>query len=399
MKPGKGSVKVGDQLTVDISKIVPRGLGLGFAEGSTVFVPLAAAGDRLLVRVREMKGNAAFAEIEEVIAPSERRIEPPCPYFGTCGGCDFQQMDYAAQVDAKVGIIRDCLHRIGKIDYTGEFEVIASPLEFGYRTRAQWHADVNKQEIGYYRRLSHDVVDVDHCPIASPELNETLKELRGTIEWGTIWGNRIAIDVANGDEGDVSIYSSELTVPTSEITTSVAGERFNYTARNFFQGNRSVVEQLVAAAIDGASGDTAVDLYSGVGLFSLPLARRFKSLAAVEENPAAVDFAERNARRAGLANISHVRGKVDRFVKEEPAGTTDFLLLDPPRAGGSKETVLNITRLAAPRISYVSCEPSTLARDLRWMLDAGYRIDRITAVDMFPQTHHVETVVRLTRVD
>jgi 23S rRNA (uracil1939-C5)-methyltransferase len=331
-----------------------------------VFVPLAAAGDRLLVRVREMKGKAAFAEIEEVIAPSERRIEPPCPYFGTCGGCDFQQMDYAAQVDAKVGIIRDCLHRIGKIDYTGEFEVIASPLEFGYRTRAQWHADVNKQEIGYYRRLSHDVVDVDHCPIASPELNETLKELRGTIEWGTIWGNRIAIDVANGDEGDVSIYSSELTVPTSEITTSVAGERFNYTARNFFQGNRSVVEQLVAA---------------------------------VEENPAAVDFAERNARRAGLANISHVRGKVDRFVKEEPAGTTDFLLLDPPRAGGSKETVLNITRLAAPHISYVSCEPSTLARDLRWMLDAGYRIDRITAVDMFPQTHHVETVVRLTRVD
>src|SRR5215213_312671 len=120
MKPEKGSVKVGDQLTVDISKIVPRGLGLGFANGSTFFVALAAPGDRVAVRVTEVKGNAAFGEIEEVITPSARRIKPPCPYFGTCGGCDFQQMDYEAQVEAKVGIIQDCLHRIGKIDYEGE---------------------------------------------------------------------------------------------------------------------------------------------------------------------------------------------------------------------------------------------------------------------------------------
>src|SRR6476661_10941004 len=213
MREEKRQVKVGDQLTVEITKIVPRGLGLGFAAGSTIFVPLAAAGDTVGVRVREVKGNTVFAEIDTIISPSKRRIEPPCPYFGKCGGCDFQQMDYSAQVDAKVGIIRDCLERIGKIDYAGEFDVIASPLEFGYRSRAQWHADVNERTIGYYRRLSHDVIDVEQCPIASPELNRTLAELRANIEWETIWGNRIAIEAASGDDGSVSIYSSELTLP------------------------------------------------------------------------------------------------------------------------------------------------------------------------------------------
>jgi tRNA/tmRNA/rRNA uracil-C5-methylase (TrmA/RlmC/RlmD family) len=396
MKPHNGSVKPGDILTVEISKIVPRGLGLGYAEGSTVFVPLAAAGDKLSVRVREVKGGTAFAEIEEVLEPSTDRIEPPCPYFGSCGGCDFQQMNYGAQLSAKVCIIRDCLHRIGKIEHEA-IDVIASPLEFGYRTRAQWHADVNEHTIGYFRRLSHDVIDVEKCPIASPSLNEALGEIRRSIEWETIWGNRIAIDAANGEDGEVSVYSSELTIPTSEITTSAAGERFSYTARNFFQGNSSVISQLVDAALLGAAGETAFDLYSGVGLFSLPLARKFKTVTAVEENAGAVELAEKNARRAEIRNVKFVRGKVDHFVRDAKSGEVGFLLLDPPRAGGSKETVLNIARLAAREISYVSCEPSTLARDLRWLLDCGYQINKITAVDMFPQTHHIETVVRLER--
>ena len=397
MRSEKSSVKVGDRLTVEITKIVPRGLGLGFTEGLTVFVPLAAAGDTVSVSVREVKGSTAFAELDAVIKPSEHRIEPPCQYFGRCGGCDFQQMNYAAQVDAKVGIIRDCLRRIGKIDYTGEFNVIVSPLEFGYRSRAQWHADVNEHTIGYYRRLSHDVIDVEQCPIASPELNRTLAELRENIEWQTIWGNRIAIEAANGDDGSVSIYSSELTLPTNAITATAAGEKFNYSARSFFQGNRSIVEQLISSAIDGASGEAAIDLYSGVGLFALPVARKFKKVTAVEENPEAVDFAEVNARRGEITNTTFIRDKVDRFVRDAAPESADFVLLDPPRAGGSKETVRHISRIAANEISYVSCEPSILARDLRWLIDWGFAVARITAIDMFPQTHHVETVVRLVR--
>lgn len=393
----KGNLTIGEKLTVDITKIVPRGFGLGFAEGSTVFVPLAVAGDRLTVSVREIKGNAVFAEIDEVLTPSERRITPPCPYFGSCGGCNFQQMDYSAQVEAKVAIIQDCLRRIGKIDYSGEFAVVASPQEFGYRSRVQWHADTGHRTIGYFRRLSHDVIDIEHCPIASTELNDTLAEVRETIEWETIRGHRIAIEAANGDDGSVSIYSSELTVPTIDVTANAAGEKFDYSATSFFQGNRSVVEHLINAAIGGAAGEKAVDLYSGVGLFSLPLARKFKNVTAVEENSEAVDYAEKNARRAGLTNVSFIRGKVDGFVRDAVTGGADFVLLDPPRAGGSKDTIRQIGRLAGKEISYVSCEPSILARDLRVLLDSGYEIKRITAMDMFPQTHHVETIVRLER--
>lgn len=395
MKFEKASISIGDRLTVDIAKIAPRGFGLGFADGAAVFVALAATGDRVAVRVTDVKGNTAFAEIEEIIMPSGRRIEPPCPYFGACGGCDFQQMDYAAQVEAKVGIIQDCLHRIGKIEYSGEFNVVPSPLEFGYRSRAQWHADVSARTLGYYRRSSHDVIDIKHCPIAAPELNQTLKYLRETIEWSSIQGNRFAIDAASGDD-EVSVYSLELTLPTREITASAAGERFNYSARNFFQGNRSIVEALVETAVGGVSGEKAIDLYSGVGLFTLPLARKFKEVTAVEENVKAVDFAELNACRAELNNVTFFRGKVDGFVRQAAANSVDFVLLDPPRAGGSKDTIRNIARLGPAEISYVSCEPSILARDLRVLLDLGYSISKITAIDMFPQTHHVETVVRLT---
>ncbi|HMJ08048.1 MAG TPA: RsmD family RNA methyltransferase, partial [Pyrinomonadaceae bacterium] len=185
--------------------------------------------------------------------------------------------------------------------------------------------------------------------------------------------------------------------PTAEITAAAAGERFNYSAKSFFQGNKSIVERLVSSAIDGAAGKKALDLYSGVGLFTLPLGRKFEQVTAVEENAEAVDFAESNARSAGLTNVSFVRDKVDGFVREAASESVDFVLLDPPRAGGSKETIRNIARLGPAEISYVSCEPSILARDLRVLLDLGYLISRITAIDMFPQTHHVETVVRLTR--
>ena len=149
---------------------MPRGLGLAFAEELTIFVPLAVAGDVLSVRIAQLKGKTAFAEIESVIVPSPYRITPPCEYFGTCGGCDFQQMNYPAQLAAKVGIIRDNLHRIGKIEYEKEIPIIPSPAEFGYRLRAQWHADTAAKRIGYYRRNSRDLVDIERCMILTLSL-------------------------------------------------------------------------------------------------------------------------------------------------------------------------------------------------------------------------------------
>ena len=397
MKSNSANHKPGDIVDVRIEKIVPKGFGIGFLEGLTVFVPLTAAGDRLRARIGKIKGNSAFCEVGEILEPGPERQTPPCPYFGACGGCDLQQINYEAQLAAKIGIVRDCLERIGKFDSIGEIPIVASPQPLGYRLRAQWHADVRTRKLGYFRRESHDVIDVEHCPIATPELNGALSELRANIPWENIWANRIAIDAAHGDGPEVSIYAEELVEPTVDLVMKVLEDEYAFSARTFFQGNRFLVAELVRLAVEGTEGKHAADLFSGVGLFSLALARRFEKVSAVEAHGPAVEYAEKNARNAGLSNIEFVRGAVEHFVRVPPSDPVDLVLLDPPRAGTSKETIQRVMELRAPVISYVSCEPSILARDLRWFADGGYEIEKITAVDLFPQTHHVETVVRLKR--
>lgn len=390
------SYKAGDEIDVTIQKIVPRGLGMAFAEKLTVFVPLAAAGDRVRVRLNEVKKRIAFAEIIGILEASPSRIEPPCQYFGKCGGCDFQQMNYAAQLAAKAGIIRDCLHRIGKIDFDGDIPVIAGPEEFGYRSRAQWHLDTRGKRIGYFRRGSHDVIDIESCPILVPELEKTLHGLRETIDWGAIWGDRAQIEAASGDAAQVSVYGAELVERTDEISFTAAGERYFYSAQSFFQGNQFLIEKLIETAIGNSNGERALDLYCGVGLFSLPLAKRFAQVIGVEGNESAIDFAEKNAGNARLHNIKFVRGGVEDFLYETNLEGTDFVLLDPPRAGTEKGVIEALAKMKPKNISYVSCEPSILARDLRILLDAGYKLGSITALDLFPQTHHVETIVHLS---
>lgn len=389
------SYKTGDELEIKIERIVPRGLGIGFGKKLTVFVPLAVAGDIVRVSLNQVKGKIAFADIVEVLNASPHRIDPPCPYFGTCGGCDFQQMDYETQLEAKAGIVRDSLHRIGKIDYDREIEIIGSPRPFEYRSRAQWHIDTKGKRVGYFKRGSHEVIDVERCPILVPELEKTLRELRDTIEWESFWDERLTIEAASGDGGKVSVYGSELIEPTDEISFAAAGEKYFYSARSFFQGNQLLVEKLIETALGDAQGEKALDLYCGVGLFTLPLARRFAEVVGVEGNEEAVGFGEKNAAHAGLENIDFVREGVDKFVAEGRAGGFGLVLLDPPRAGAAMETIQRLARIKPKNISYVSCDPSILARDLRIFLDSGYEITSLTALDLFPQTHHVEMVARL----
>ncbi|HEX6124862.1 MAG TPA: class I SAM-dependent RNA methyltransferase [Pyrinomonadaceae bacterium] len=390
---------VGDVLEVEIVKIVPRGFGLAFADGLTVLVALAVAGDTARVRLTEIKGKTAFAEIEEIIIPSPDRIVPPCPYVGRCGGCDFQQMTYDAQLAAKVGIIRDNLHRIGKIDFEREITVVPSPKDFQYRLRAQWHIDGRTREIGYYVRNSRNLIAVEHCPILLPELDAELQRVRAEIDWTNFWPEKGAIDVACGDAGAVSAFSSDLDLGNKEITLTAAGETYTFTAQAFFQGNRYLIESLIRTAIGDASGENALDLYSGVGLFTLPLARKFRSVIAVEDYPLAIEFARRNVGNAGLTNVEIVERPTGRFLADIREADIDFALLDPPRFGTEKKTVLDLIRLRPRAVSYVSCDPSVLARDLRRFLDGGYAIESITAIDLFPQTHHVETVVKLRSGD
>ena len=386
--------KIGDELEVKIEKIVPGGFGLAFAENLTVFVALAAPGDRLRVKINQVKAKTAFAEIAGIIESSPDRQEPPCVYFGRCGGCDFQQMDYAAQLRAKVAIIKDCLARIGKIDYEPEIKIIGSPRELDYRARVQWHVDARRRKIGYFRRHSHDVIDVKVCPIITPELQTILTELRETIEWETFWSERIEIEAANAGE-TVSVYSSEIVEPTEELSFDLNGNRYFYDATTFFQGNPLLIEQLIETATQGASGAAALDLYCGVGLFTLPLAKKFESVVGVEAYGKAIDFAEKSVENARAENVRLAREDVSEWLKQNLAEKIDFVLLDPPRAGTEKEIVESLLEIKPAEISYVSCEPSTLARDLRVLCGGGYRIESIVALDLFPQTHHVEAVVRL----
>ncbi|HEY8558948.1 MAG TPA: class I SAM-dependent RNA methyltransferase [Pyrinomonadaceae bacterium] len=396
MKHPNKSPKSDKTLDVRIEKIVPNGYGLGFADGLTVFVSLAAAGDRLRVKINQRKGKTAFAEIVEVLEPSPARVTPPCIYFGRCGGCDFQQMDYRAQLEAKKNIVRDCLARIGKIDFAGEIDAIGSPRPFGYRSRAQWHLDTRRRRIGYFRRNSHDVIDVAHCPIITDELQKTLTNLRAEVEWESFWAERVEVEAANAGE-EVSIYSAELVEPTREISFQLDENRYFYDAQSFFQGNLFLVDALVETALRGARGKFALDLYCGVGLFTLPMARTFERVFGVEASAKSIRAARKNLEHARLETAEFFSAPVGEWLAENEATLKNvaFILLDPPRAGTEKETIERLLQLRAPEISYVSCEPSTLARDLRLLCADAYEIESITALDLFPQTHHVETVVRL----
>jgi 23S rRNA (uracil1939-C5)-methyltransferase len=378
-------------LEVEIERILPGGYGLAHSAGHTVFVSLAAPGDRLRVRVDRQQGNILFASIEEILVASPDRIEPPCPYFGRCGGCDFQQLTYEKQLAAKADIIRDCLHRIARLPDVPDFIVTPSPRDWRYRMRATWQIDQEQRTIGYYERGSRRVCDVADCAVLVPELEETLERVRATDsqEFPTDLKH---LDVVAGENG-VSLAPPFAEFETRELTLTIGGESYSYNAEAFFQTNAILLGPLVEFALQDASGDVAVDLYCGVGLFTLPLSRRFAEVIGVEANPVAVRFARRSLERAGLSNARIINASVADWIKRK--SLADSVLLDPPRAGAESVVIKGILDFAVPRISYVSCDPATLARDLKKLIAGGYVIESMAAFDLFPQTHHVETVVRL----
>jgi len=226
-------------------------------------------------------------------------------------------------------------------------------------------------------------------------LNGELDALRRELPWETFYSDKLQVDAALGSDGRVSIHSGELAEPASEIEIQAAGESFKLSAKSFFQGNRAMIEKLVETAIGDAAGRRSLDLYCGVGLFTLPLARRFEHVIGVEESYDSIEFAKRNATNANIGNAEFRTESVRRFLSNVVESDLDFVLLDPPRAGTEKDTVMNLIRLKPKRVSYVACEPSVLARDLKRFVENGYSIDSIAALDLFPQTHHVETVVHL----
>jgi 23S rRNA (uracil1939-C5)-methyltransferase len=381
-------------MLVEIERILPGGVGLAHADGKTIFVSLAAKGDRVRISVDREQGNLLFASIVEVLEPGPDRIEPPCPYFGRCGGCDFQQMTYEAQLDAKAEIIRDCLQRIARLEIP-DVRVIPSPNAWRYRARATWQLDPELHTIGYYERGSRRVCDVADCAVLVPELQQTLEQVRSI-------SNRPAelkhLDVISGD-GGVSLSPDFADFHTKELSLTLGGDEYRYNAEAFFQINQALLPQLLKFALDENVGGTALDLYCGVGLFTLPIARRFKNVIAVEANTVATRFARKNLAHARLTNVKVVTATIADWIRSssKEVESVDFVLLDPPRAGAESSVVKGILDLKPSKICYVSCDPATLARDLKKLVAAGFKIQSLCGFDMFPQTHHVETVVHLNR--
>lgn len=387
-------------LEVEIERVLPGGVGLAHAEGLTIFVSLAAPGDVLRVKIDRVQGTVGFASIVEILKPSAVRIEPPCPYFGRCGGCDFQQLTYEAQLNTKLEIIRDCLHRIARFNTPLEIPLYPSPSQWHYRARAMWQVDPRARHLGYFEAGSRNVCDVEYCAVLVPVLQETLEQVRSEITAQGAKPKLKNIEVVAGDDG-VSLSPCFGPFKTRDVSRLIADETYYFNAEGFFQINHELLEPLIGEALRDTKTDTrgaiAIDLYCGVGLFTLPLARRFRQVIGVEGNRRAAEFAGRNLATAKLDNVEIVNLGVADWLKQflafEPV---DFLLLDPPRAGCENAVIEGILTVRPERITYVSCDPATLSRDLKKLIVGGYSVDSIVAFDMFPQTHHVETVVRLT---
>jgi 23S rRNA (uracil1939-C5)-methyltransferase len=382
---------------VEIERLLPGGVGLAHAEGLTLFVSLSAPGDVVRVQIDRLRGKVGFASILEVIKPSPVRVEPPCPYFGRCGGCDFQQLNYETQLQAKVEIIRDCFHRIANIANLPDIPIHSSPTQWQYRARANWQFDPQSSHLGYFEAGSHRVCDVEVCAVLVPDLQNTLEDLRSHVRNDSFPGVVKNVEVVAGDEG-ISVAPAWAGFETKSVSRRIGEETYHFSANAFFQVNHELLVPLVHEATRNAKGAVAMDLYCGVGLFTVPLARRFQLVVGVESNPTAAGFAQLNLQNAQLKNARIITARVGEWLngQSNESEGVDFLLLDPPRAGAENSVIKGILARRPQQISYVSCDPATLARDLKKLLATGYLLDSVAAFDMFPQTHHVETVVRLT---
>ncbi|MDR3698586.1 MAG: class I SAM-dependent RNA methyltransferase [Candidatus Sulfopaludibacter sp.] len=402
---GKEVTPIVRNFEVTVEKLVYGGDGLARQDGRVVLAPYLLPGERASVQAEREKPGLVRAATRNVIEPSNVRVPAPCPVFGRCGGCHYQHAPYDYQVEAKCAILVEELRRLGKIEPPEEISVVSGE-PWGYRNRVQ--LQVERGRLGYREARSHKLCAIRSCPIASPKINETVAALLAMLA-DSRWPNFVESLEIFSDEQQVQLNVLETRRPVSRrffewcaetIPGMVPGaldweSRFRVSRNSFFQVNRFLVDKLVETALDfEGGGETALDLYAGVGLFSLALARRFGQVTAVDSGSGAVRDLEFNAQRAGLANVRTERDSTEAYLEKLEAAP-DYVLLDPPRAGLGKVTVRRLLELKPRRMTIVACDPATLARDLAALTSGGYRMEKMTMVDLFPQTYHIETVVQL----
>ncbi|MBI5365384.1 MAG: class I SAM-dependent RNA methyltransferase [Planctomycetes bacterium] len=395
--------RVGDEFELAIDALASGGEGVGRADGLVVFVPGAAPGDRARVRVERVEMRFLRARVVELLAASPERRAPRCAHFGDCGGCTWQHVTPAAQHAAKRAFVRDALERIAGVRLERPVELLAGP-EWGWRARAElsWRRDERAAAaLGYRRAQSHAVVPVRECPVLVPAAEQGLVEASASLArrrdvdpvdvHGRAW-------LACGDDECVLAGLPGDDAPPGTITQRIAGFSFEFDVDGFFQGNRALVETLVERAVGDAQGALAYDLFAGAGLFTLPLTRRFRHVVGVEGSARAARQLAENARANRIDNLRAEHEDVARWLVRVPRAKPDLVLLDPPRAGAGVELARALVELAPPRIVHVACDPATLARDVKVLLAGGYALRDVVALDLFPQTPHVECIARLDRV-
>jgi 23S rRNA (uracil1939-C5)-methyltransferase len=421
-----------------IEKPVYGGSGLARASGKAVFVPFTLPGEEVEAEMVSDKGGFATAELLSILQSSSARTEPPCSYYGSCGGCHYQHAAYAAQIEMKLAILRESLKRAHVPDVPAITPVTAEP--FGYRNRIRLHVQANPFSLGYKLRSSSRHLAVDTCPIAAPILQSAIQILsRHGLRLGipqvateielftnsaesrillSFWTRRAApaarqfcdtvaplLQQNLPELRGIGVFAADNDRPTSRLLARQGFESIHYRAAahqyrvslgSFFQINRFLIDRLVEIVTAGESGELAWDLYAGVGLFSVALAASFSEITAVESSPPAVRDLREN-----------LRGRRDRVVAANTAAflrqavmlrnpTPDLVVADPPRAGLGPEVITDLGTLRPRRITYVSCDPATLSRDLAALVQSGYRLRKMHLLDLFPQTFHLESVTHLS---
>jgi 23S rRNA (uracil1939-C5)-methyltransferase len=381
------------ELEVRVEKLVAGGEGLARWDGVPIFVPRSAPGDLLKVRIVERRPDYGRAEIVEILEAGPARRPDPYPELSPTGICDLQHIRDEVQPLLKAAAVRETLERLGGIQVDTENTHLIAGAPWGYRLRTQLHTDVdpmtNGVRIGYYARGTKNLVPVDRCPLLVPELEAFLPELRDRLTAGS----PTRLDVAAGDGGEVTVSPTLAGLPHGEVTLQVGDLNYAYDARTFFQGHRGLLERLVETVVGEWEGETAFDLYGGVGLFALALARRYRKVVTVEGDTQSARYARMNARRNKLTNVEVVARAVETWIPELPEDA-DRVVVDPPRGGLSPKVPRILLERRPKRLTYLSCHPATLARDLR-LLKTAYRIESIALIDLFPQTGHMEALVQM----
>lgn len=432
-REGRG-LRAGDVVETVVEKGVYRGLGLARHEGQVVFIPRGLPGDRVRARVQSTTSGYVKAEVEARLEPGPARRPSPCPFFPPCGGCAYQELAYAAQLTLKEQILRESLARAG-VAWEGEIPMSGSP-ERGWRTRASFHLAEGPEgvRLGLYAEGTHRVVDLPYCLQVSEAMNRTQRELRAALAERPRWSRRVrGVDLAESGDGGRLVAALETAMGPAEavslspladaapsltgfgvvagydrqrrfhllrgepyVENEVHGRRLRSHVGSFFQGNRFLLDDLVAAVVEMTPrGGAVLDLYAGVGLFALALAAGADSVEGVELNPIAVEDARHNAERAGLSHVRFHRGDALAGLASWRVNADERIVLDPPRTGAGVELVRAIASRHPAVVVYVSCDPPTLGRDLKAFSGEGYAPDAVRAFDLFPDTFHMETVVRL----